>query len=102
MAGFDVDIKALRQWAAMVERQKGYLEQTRNERAAQITDGDFGVVMDMISGPYTDLLPKVEATLAQAVTQMGNAASALTATADDYADRDGKTTDRFVSLNGGR
>ncbi|MHA3704894.1 hypothetical protein ACXR2U_22200 [Jatrophihabitans sp. YIM 134969] len=102
MAGFDVDLEALQAWSAMVERQRGYLEQAGDQRASQIPDGDFGVIMDLISGAYTDLLPRVDDVLNRAATNMGVDATALSASAVDYRDRDVKTGDRFAGLEGGR
>jgi hypothetical protein len=100
VAGFDVDTQALRQFAQLVDRQKGYLDQVRSERAAQIPDGDFGIIMDLISGPYTSLLPKVDAGWSAAVTSMGKDVGALQATAADYDDGDGRTRDRFETTGG--
>lgn len=102
MAGFDVDLTALRQWSAMVDRQRGYLQLIGDHQSSQIPDGDFGVIMDLISDAYTDLLPRVHETLRRAEVNMGADAQSLDASADDYDKRDAQTGEKFSGLHGGR
>ena len=60
-----VELSDLRGWAQQVGRVSTDMGAARDYAASHIADADFGRILELITGPYADLIPKFHTVQAQ-------------------------------------
>ncbi len=99
--GFTVEISDLRGWARQVGRASDDLDSARRYAAGNIADADFGRILEMITGDYAAMLPKLHNILQADSIGLDHERAALNASADVYKAVDGRSRDHFSQLAGG-
>ncbi|SDC13201.1 hypothetical protein [Actinokineospora iranica] len=100
MTDVTVELSDLRGWAAQTGRGSADLGAAHGYASSHIADADFGAILELITGDYAALLPKMHGILESDSSGMGQEQRALSASADAYQDADRQGRDRFVELGG--
>lgn len=100
MTDVTVELSDLRGWAAQVGRAAGDLDAALGYATGRIADADFGRILELISGDYAALLPKVHGVLEADGTGIGHEQRALAASAAAYGTADRRNRDMFAELGG--
>lgn len=95
MTVLEVELADLRGWATQVQRSGETMTQMGSEAPATIADGDFGAVLELVTGEYEALLPVFHAVLPEDGSRLSETASALREVARDLAGTDREVAARF-------
>ncbi|MGQ0837434.1 hypothetical protein [Actinokineospora sp.] len=95
-----VELGDLRGWAAQTGRGSTDLGAAHGYASGNIADADFGAILELITGDYAALLPKMHTILERDSSGMGLEQGALSSCADAYRAADRAGEDRFVELGG--
>jgi uncharacterized protein YukE len=90
-----VELADLRGYADLVERGGRAADQVRGDAAASIPDGDFGRILELVTGDYEELLPAFRSILGEDSTRLDATARALRTTAREYAATDRRVAQTF-------
>lgn len=102
MAGsFEVEISDLRGWAGQVGRASTHLDAAHGYATSNVTDGDFGWILDLITADYAATIPKFHAVLQGDGSGLNTTSEALIQSADDYRAMDERSRDHFTRLSDG-
>lgn len=101
MSGYTVERSDLRGWAAQVGRGSDDMKSAHGYATGQVTDGDFGFILDLITGPYDDLIGKFHGVLEADATGLDKTSKALTAAEQVYRSTDSQASDEFSKLDKG-
>ncbi|MGQ0773511.1 MAG: WXG100 family type VII secretion target [Pseudonocardiales bacterium] len=96
-----VEISDLRGWASQVGRASNDLGSARGYATGNIADADFGRILEVITGDYAAMLPRIHNILQADSTGLDHERAALNASADAYKDVDERSRDHFTQLAGG-
>lgn len=102
MVQVEVELADLRGWAQQVGRASSDLGAAHSYASGNIADADFGKILELISGPYADMLPKFHAVLHEDNTRLGKTGHALDSAARAYKEADDRATGRLAHLPGGQ
>jgi hypothetical protein len=83
-AAMTVDLSELDAWSAQVDRASDDLRGIARNGAASLVQTDFGPILEVMTGAYNALLPRVNDTLEQDAARIRDHAEALRATARDF------------------
>lgn len=95
MTVLQAELSDLRGWADQVDRAGQTLTQMGQESSGTIADGDFGKILELITGEYESMLPAFHAVLPEDGERLDATAEALRAVARDLADTDGRVAESF-------
>lgn len=90
-----VELSELRAWAAQVERNAEAAAAMGSEAPGVIADGDFGRILELITGEYDSMLPAFHAVLREDGDRLAQTAAALREVAHDFAETDRKVAQEF-------
>lgn len=79
-----VDLSELDAYVALVQRASDDLTAVGASAASGVSQSDFGPILEVMTGAYNALVPRMHETLEQDGTRMGDHAEALKATARDF------------------
>jgi hypothetical protein len=74
----------------------------RNYATSNIADADFGRILELITGPYADMLPQFHRVLQEDSTRLGRTEQALSSIARSYKEADERANGRLATLPGGQ
>jgi uncharacterized protein YukE len=97
----DVEIADLRGWTQQVGRASKDAGSAQGYAAGNITDADFGRILELITGDYAALIPKFRDILQADSTGLDKTSAALDASAKAYKTMDQRARDHFTRLAGG-
>lgn len=100
--GYTVERSDLRGWAEQVGRASDDMGAAHKYATAQITDGDFGRILELITGPYDDLIGKFHEVLDADSTRLEKTSEALTSADQLYKGMEVTTADEFARLDQGK
>lgn len=95
MSVLAVDLSDLHAYAALVRRAADDCTAVGAASGREIPDGDFGRILELMSGDYEVLLPQVQAVMAEDGRRLGRTAEALSAIAGDLAETDHQVARAF-------
>lgn len=95
MTALTVELSELRAWAAQVERNAAAVTAIGSEASAVIADGDFGRILELITGEYNAMLPAFHAVLREDGERLDQTAKALREVSRDFAETDRKVAQEF-------
>jgi uncharacterized protein YukE len=95
MTVLQVELSDLRGWADQVDRAGQTLTQLGDEASGTIADGDFGRILELVTGEYESMLPAFHAILPEDGDRLDRTAETLRAVARDLADTDGRVAESF-------
>lgn len=101
MVQVEVELADLRGWAQQVGRASSDMGSARGYATSNIADADFGKILELISGPYADMLPKFHGVLQEDNTRLGKTREALNSAAQAYREADERANGRLAHLPGG-
>lgn len=90
-----VELPDLRGWAAQVSRAGADSTGLSGYAATYVPDGDFGRILEVITGDYESMIPQVQAVLSQDGRRLTETGAALTAIAQDFANVDAQVAKNF-------
>jgi hypothetical protein len=97
-----VELADLRGWAKQVGRASTDMGSARDYAAGQIADADFGKILELISGPYADMIPKFHQVLQEDSSRLGKTRDGLNSAANGYKQADDRAQGRLAQLPGGQ
>lgn len=92
---FAVELPDLRGWAAQVRRAGADSTGLSGYAGTHIPDGDFGRILEVITGDYESILPQVQAVLTQNGRRLTETGALLTAIAKDFQNVDARVAKTF-------
>lgn len=102
MTQVEVELADLRGWAQQVGRASSDMGTAKGYATSNIADADFGKILELISGPYAEMLPKFHGVLQEDSVRLGQTRAALDAVAKAYQEADQRSSGRFAHLPGGQ
>lgn len=102
MAEVMVELADLRGWAQQVGRASTDMGAARDYGATHIADADFGKILELITGPYADMIPKFHGILHEGSTRLGKTRDGLDQAARSYKEADERARGRLAQLPGGQ
>jgi hypothetical protein len=102
VADVSVELADMRGWAQQVGRASTDMGSARDYAAVQIAEADFGKILELISGPYADMIPVFSHVLEEDSSRLGRTRDALNAAASAYKEADDRAHGRLAQLPGGR
>jgi uncharacterized protein YukE len=97
-----VELADLRGFAQQVGRASNDMGAAKDYAVSNIHDADFGKILELITGPYGDMLPKFHAVLQADSTGLGKTRDGLNHAAAGYKEADEKSAGRLAQLPGGQ
>lgn len=94
-AAMEVELVDLRAWAQQVERNGAAATYLGDEASGTIGDGDFGRILELITGEYESMLPAFHAVLREDGSRLESMGAALREAARDYARTDRRVAQEF-------
>lgn len=101
MSEFDVSLKDLRAWSAMVGRASQGMAEVQGYGSSYVSDGDFGKILSLVTDAYCELIPAVGSSLLQASANLGDEMDALAACVSTYRRTDDDADVRFGGMGPG-
>lgn len=95
MTELAVELSRLRGWGDQVGRAGATMSQMGAEASDHISDGDFGRMLELVTGDYESMLPAFHALLPEAGHRLDATAVALREVAADYAETDRQVAQSF-------
>ncbi|HXH79794.1 hypothetical protein [Nocardioides sp.] len=95
MSDLQVDLSNLRAWSNQVERAGSHLGAAADYGRSHISDGDFGLILELITADYEALISSFHTVLDTDAEQLASFASALDMTRDDFAETDAQVAQTF-------
>lgn len=95
MTTLEVELSSLRAWADQVERNGAATAAMGEDAASVIADGDFGRILELITGEYDAMLPAFHAVLHEDGERLDRTAAALRDVARDFAETDRRVAQEF-------
>lgn len=83
-----VEVSDLKGWSEQVNRAGGDMYTANDYAEKYLNDADFGKILELITGDYAALLPKVQTVLDADGKRLRTSGLALEYAADDYTQRD--------------
>jgi uncharacterized protein YukE len=77
------------------------MQASKDYAAKNIADADFGRILELITGPYADMLPKFHAVLQADSDGLGKTRDGLNSAANGYKEADEKSAGKLAKLPGG-
>lgn len=93
--GFAVELSDLRGWSQQVDRAGADCSGISSYLSSQVTDGDFGAILELITMDYEGLIPKFTQALTEDGTRLVATSGALESTAGDFAETDAKVAQTY-------
>lgn len=97
----EVEISDLRGWAQQVGRASKDMGSAHGYATGHIADADFGKILDLMTGEYAKLIPKLHGILNGDNTGLDTTGRALDASATSYKQMDERSSNHFTQLPGG-
>jgi uncharacterized protein YukE len=94
-AGFAVEVADLRGYADLVGRAGTDMSRVAGYAESNVTDGDFGRILEVITGDYEALIPTFHSVLRADGDRLGRVSTALDATRRTYVDADARAAQGF-------
>jgi uncharacterized protein YukE len=95
MTELAVELSDLRGWAAQVGRAGADGTGLSDYASSHVTDGDFGAILDLITGDYEALIPAFHSVLATDGERLEATGASLETMADRYRDLDARVAQEF-------
>lgn len=95
MTDLKVDLSNLGAWSHQVERAGENLGSAGDYSRSHIPDGDFGAILELITGDYETLIGSFHTVLDTDSQRLAGFSSALEATRDDFAETDAQVAQTF-------
>lgn len=95
MSVIQVELSDLRGYASLVDRAGQDAKQLQGDAMSQIADGDFGRILELVTGEYESLLPAFHAILGEDSTRLDQTATGLRQVARDFAETDKRVSQTF-------
>lgn len=95
MSDLRVDLSSLGAWSHQVERAGSHLDRAAGYGRAHIGDGDFGRILELITGDYEALISTFHNILETDADRLASFASALDLTREDFAETDAQVAQTF-------
>lgn len=95
MTELAVDLSALGAWSRQVERAGRHAGRAEGYARNHIADGDFGRILEIITGDYEALIPAFHSALDADQKRLASFGSALEATQEDLAETDAQVAQDF-------
>lgn len=106
MTDLRVDLSSLGAWSDQVERASGNLGNAESYARSHIADGDFGRILELITGDYEALIGGFHSVLETDSQRLSGFASALDLTREDFAETDAQVAQTYgvgaAIVDGGR
>ncbi|MET0135176.1 MAG: hypothetical protein ABW215_16475 [Kibdelosporangium sp.] len=96
-----VEISDLRGWARQVGRASDHMGSAHGYATGNIADAEFGAILELITGDYAAMLPKLHGILQADSTGLDHEEAALDTAANEYKASDARSSDHFTKLAGG-
>ncbi len=90
-----VELSDLNGWATQVGRAGRDAQNIGQYAGNHVADGDFGAILELITGPYESLIPKFHAVLAADGERLDATSTALQAVKEDYRETDSRVAQDF-------
>lgn len=95
MTDLRVDLSSLGAWSDQVERASDNLDNAESYGRSHITDGDFGRILELITGDYEALIGSFHSVLDTDAQRLAGFSSALDLTREDFAETDSQVAQTF-------
>lgn len=95
MTDLKVDLSSLGAWSNQVERASDNLGNAESYGRSHISDGDFGAILELITGDYEALISSFHTVLETDSQRLAGFSSALDLTRDDFAETDAQVAQTF-------
>jgi uncharacterized protein YukE len=102
VAQVEVELADLRGWARQVGRASSDMGSAHSYATSNIADAEFGKILELISGPYAGMIPKLHQILQEDSTRLGKTGNGLNSAARAYKEADDRATGRLAKLPGGQ
>lgn len=101
MTEFDVNLRDLQAWSAMVGRASGGMAEVQDYGSSYVSDGDFGRILSLVTDAYCELIPAVGSSMLQAAANLADERDALAACVSTYRRSDDDADVRFGGMGPG-
>ena len=95
MTDLRVDLSSLGAWSDQVERASDNLGNAESYGRSHISDGDFGRILELITGDYEALISSFHSVLETDAQRLAAFSSALDLTREDFAETDAQVAQTF-------
>ena len=101
MPELTVELSDLRGWSSQTGRASLDLEGCRHYAGLHIADADFGMILELMSGDYANMIPKMHGVLQADSTGLREMRDALDLAVGIYTEADRQSADQLAHLGGG-
>lgn len=97
-----VELADLRGWARQVKRASDDLAAAKRYAMQHVADADFGRILELITGPYANLISSFHTVLGEDSDRLGRTGDGLHSVAVAYQEADARASGRLTPLAGGQ